>query len=429
MTGITVPTSRSRRPLVILLCAGFISVLGTSMSELALPWFALGTGGGTSHAGVVAFADTAPYVVLQALSGPVVDKWGARASCAAGNALAAVALGAVPVLHLAGALGFGPLCALVAVSAMARGVADCAGNVLLPAVAERTGVPLARAVALSAGAMRGGLIAGAALAGVLLSTVGVTSTLAVTAGAFAVASVLVMSCATATARRPATAPRAGGAPGGYRAELAEGLRFLRGDRLLLGIVVLIAVSNLLDQAFSAVLLPAWVKAHLDSPQALGLITGTIGVGTVAGSVAGAWLGPRLRRSVTFRTGFLLAGAPRFLALCVCSTLAPVLTVSLVAGIAGGLVNPLLGVLQYERIPPRLQARVLGAVKASAWAGIPFGGLLAGLAAGSVGVTAALAATGLAFLLTSLVPFVLPSWRAMDTSPAPAPAEVRCAGSG
>ncbi|MGW2462290.1 MFS transporter [Streptomyces sp. NPDC001761] len=417
MAGPPAPVRRASRPLHGLLAAGFVSVTGTAMSEVAVPWYVLDTTGSTARTGLVAFAETAPYVLLQALSGPLVDRVGARRAYLVGNTLAAGGLAVIPVLGLAGALGLGRLAVLVALAGAARGVSDCAATVLLPVAAERGRLPLARAVALSTGATRTAVIVGSSLAGVLLAATDALRVVAVTAAAFAATAVLAAVCLPAQGQ---TVPRAGDRLSlrRYRSELAEGLRFLRADRLLLGILVLIAVTNLLDQAFSAVLLPAWVKSALDSPQALGLITGAIGAGAVLGSAASVWLAPRLPRLAAFRFGFLLAGAPRLLMLAVATSLAPVLTVSLVAGVMSGLVNPLIGALQYERIPPHLHARVLGAVKASAWVGIPVGGLLAGVLADGIGLRGAILTTGAVLLATTLVPFVMPSWRSMDgTAPA------------
>lgn len=49
--------------------------------------------------------------------------------------------------------------------------------------------------------------------------------------------------------------------------------------------------------------------------------------------------------------------------------------------------------EYERVPRDLQARVLGWLGAVAWAGIPFGALLAGLLVQAADLRTALAADG------------------------------------
>ncbi|MFN8157952.1 MAG: MFS transporter [Candidatus Nanopelagicales bacterium] len=199
----------------------------------------------------------------------------------------------------------------------------------------------------------------------------------------------------------------------YVAELREGFGFLVRDRMLVAIAVLVLVTNLLDQAYSAVMVPVWVHDELGSPLALGLIGGVFGVGAVVGSSVFAWLGPRLPRRRSFAWGFLVGGAPRFVVLALAVVLPPVLAVSLVAGLAVGAINPALAATEYERIPRHLQARVIGALAAVAMAGIPVGGLLGGLAVERLGLDVALLVFGGVYLATTLAPFVFPVWREMD----------------
>jgi MFS family permease len=169
-------------------------------------------------------------------------------------------------------------------------------------------------------------------------------------------------------------------------------------------------------------LPVWVHDRLHRPEALGLVGGTLGVGLLLGVLAGAWLGPRLPRRSTYAVGGLIAASPPFFALAAWASLPPVLTVCVVCGIAGGALNPIIGAVQFERIPPRLQARVLGAAKASAWVGIPFGSLVGGFSADAVGLTGALLGCGALMLATTLAPVVFPVWRELDRPPAAAQAE-------
>ena len=141
---------------------------------------------------------------------------------------------------------------------------------------------------------------------------------------------------------------------------------------------MVLLTNMFDQAYGAVLLPVWVEQEYGSPLGLGAIGGTFGVGAVLGSVLFAWLGPRLPRRGSYAWGFLVGGAPRFFVLAVAATLPPVLAVSFVAGLGVGAINPALASTEYERVPPHLQARVLGALGAVATAGMPLGALLGGL---------------------------------------------------
>jgi hypothetical protein len=83
------------------------------------------------------------------------------------------------------------------------------------------------------------------------------------------------------------------------------------------------------------------------------------------------------------------------------------------GVLGGVLNPILGAVQFERVPLQLQARVLGAVKASAWVGIPFGSLVGGALAQGPGLTAALVTCGSMMLLATFAPLVFPAWRGLE----------------
>lgn len=145
----------------------------------------------------------------------------------------------------------------------------------------------------------------------------------------------------------------------------------------------------------------------------------VGVGALLGSLVSVWLGPRLPRRAAYSIGFLVSGAPRYAVLLLAATLPPIVAVFLLAGVAAGSLNPILAAAMYERVPEHLRARVLGAVKASAWIGMPFGSLLAGAAAEAAGVPITLALTGLVYAAITLAPFVFPAWRGLDRGSAPA----------
>jgi MFS family permease len=134
---------------------------------------------------------------------------------------------------------------------------------------------------------------------------------------------------------------------------------------------------------------------------------------------------RLPRHRTFAVCFLVGGAPRLAVLALGLPLPAVLAVTAVSGLACGAINPLLAGAEYERIPVHLQARVLGASGALAWAGIPVGGLLGGALVERAGLPVALGVAAAVYLLATLLPFVQRAWRGMDrTKDRPEGAEAR-----
>src|SRR4029079_13272963 len=68
----------TRKPLYGWLTSEAISLTGTRVSMVALPWFVLTTTGSATRTGLVALAEMLPLVVLKVLAGPVIDRVGAR---------------------------------------------------------------------------------------------------------------------------------------------------------------------------------------------------------------------------------------------------------------------------------------------------------------------------------------------------------------
>jgi MFS family permease len=405
-------TDNDRRPLRGLLGAVGVSGLGTRMSFLALPWFVLTTTGSATRTGIVAFAEMGPYVGVQALGGPVVDRLGAKRVSVGTDLVAAIFVGLVPGLAALHRLTLPVLILLVVVAGAARGAGDSARDVLVPGVGEIADVPIERSSGFYDGVSRLATLVGMPLAGALVLVTSALNVLAIDAGTFAVSALLVLSFVP-TAAQPQRQTGVVETEASYLASLAEGFRYLLHDRLLMAIAAMVLVTNFVDQAGGAVLSPVWAHEIAHSSLALGLLGGAFSLGAVAGNALTTWLGPRLNRRMTYAVGFFVAGAPRYVALGLAASVSPVLAVAFLGGLGAGGINPVLGAVEYERVPRHLQARVLGAVGASAWAGIPVGSLAGGLAVATFGLRPALFAAAVVYGVATLTPFVFPVWRQMD----------------
>ncbi|MFG2814242.1 MFS transporter [Streptomyces sp. NPDC048410] len=407
--------SRSLRPLAGVLTAMAVSLTGTRVSAVALPWFVLVTTGSATRTGLVAFCEMAPYVAVKAFTGPLVDQAGPRTVSWTTDLVSAVAAAAIPLFHALHLLSFPLLLALVAVIGAARGPGDLAKEVMVPEAAERGEVPLERAVGLSGVIERLAATVGPAVGGSLVALLDPLTCVAVNAGCFALGSLVI---AVAFPRRvarsaEAAARRAGESGAGYWQRFGEGFTFLRTEPLLLTAFVMVAVTNLLDAAFNTVLRPVWARESGHGPAALGLTGSVTGAAAVAGSLIAALLAHRLRRRAVVLIGFLLAGAPRFLILAVDVPLGVVLAVMAVSGFGAGFLNPVLGAVLVERVPRRMLGRVNALGDSLAWAGIPLGGLVAGAAVASAGLVPVLLACGTAYFLTTNLAGLRPEWREMD----------------
>ncbi len=118
--------------------------------------------------------------------------------------------------------------------------------------------------------------------------------------------------------------------------------------------------------------------------------------------------------LTFGLCFLIAGVPRVLVLALDVPFSVAMAATALSGFAAGAINPILAILQYGRIPVRLRARVIGAMTAAAYAGMPVGGLLAGTLSTLTGLGTTLFAFTVVYVLISVPPFVLRTWRELDS---------------
>ncbi|HET7193512.1 MAG TPA: MFS transporter [Nocardioides sp.] len=405
----------TRRPLYGWLTSEAVSITGTRVSMIALPWFVLTTTGSASKTGLVALAELLPLVILKVLGGPIIDRVGPRRVSITCDLLSVLVVGSVPLLYHLGHLSFLGFLLLVAAAGALRGPGDSAKHALIPALVERAGVPLERATGLASTVERGASMLGAVFAGGLISVIGPANALIVDAVSFLLSAV-VLAWAT-VGMRPA-APVEGAAEPPYHQRLAEGWRFLRGDRVLLGIAVMVALTNCLDIAWTTVLVPVWAKEYGGGAAAIGLLFAVFGAAAVAGAMCAAAWGERLPRYRIYLLAFLVGGAPRFAVMAVDSPLWAVLAVAVAGGFAAGFINPILGAVIYERIPAPLVGRVTSLTTAMCFALMPLGGLLGGLLVSSWGLTTAMLAIGAAYFLVTMAPAVDPAWRAMDDRPEP-----------
>ncbi|WP_353953379.1 MFS transporter [Knoellia sp. S7-12] len=403
----------SRRSLYGMLFASSVSIAGTRVSTIALPWLVYTETKSATLTGLVLTAEMAPYVISKALGGPLVDRRGPRAISVAGDLLSGAFLALIPILYAVGQLSLPErvplLLTLVALAGAFRGPGDGARNAMIPAVADASGVPLERITGLDSTLDRASGLLGAGIGGLLVGAFGAAQTVAVTAGA-AFLSALVVSLFI-----PRVSLGDAEESGSYFTRLQTGASFLGKDRLLRSILAMIAVTNLLEAAYISVMLPVWVHDHGHGPELIGLLGILFGGAAVASSVLATTMAGRFSRRTAYLAGFTLAGAPRYLALALGAPLWLIIGSNVIAGLGNGFINPTIGAIFFERVPRHIVGRVGSLADALAWAGLPVGGVVGGVVVGAFGAAPALGAAGAAYLVSTTVPGLRPEWRDMDRS--------------
>lgn len=403
-TGLDVEQTRSRRGRFGLLAANIVSLSGTRLSMIALPWFVVVTTGSAAQTGLAAFAQMGPYVVAKMLAGPLVDRLGARTVILVGEAASAVAIGLIPLLYYVEALPFWMFLGAVALVGAFSGPADGAKTAAIPIVAKQAYVPYERVTGLF-GAVEGlATTIGAALAGALVALIGAVPSLVLTAMTFATGAVII-----AATLRPSRST----AHGGYITQFREAVDFVRKDRLLVALCAMLGATNLLNQALFAVALPIWAAHAGHGPEAVGLLAAVMSGAAVLTSLLVSLIGHQFPRRVTYLIGFLVGGAPRFLVLAIDVPLPIVTMVFVVSGLGIGVLNPIITTVTLERLPQSMVGRGSALISSVAWAGIPFGGLVAGGLISMFAISPALLTLGVGYLLATLIPALAPTWKQMD----------------
>lgn len=410
----------SRKPFAALAVAEAFSISGTRLSQIAVPWLVLTMTGSAVWTGVVGFAEMLPYVVAKALGGPIVDRIGAKAVAMTSDSCSVLIVGVIPLLQWAGMLQLVWLVPISALMGAVRGPSDGAKSALVPVVADQGAVPLEQVTGVMGAIERLGGTVGAAAAGAVVAMIGAPQALLVNAVTFAVAAAFISrGVPSATSQRPQEVSGQAGAEASYRQQLVEGWHFLRGDAVLVGITTMVSVTNLLDQAWTAVLLPVWAHDTGQGAGAVGLVLAVMAGPSILGALTAAAVGERLPRLPIYTLCFVVAGIPRFSIFAFDTPMWAMAAVLAVVGFVSGFCNPILGAVIFERIPRHLVGRVSALNTSLCWSLIPFGGLLGGGLAALVGLRAATMTVGVAYFWVALMPLVRKSFREFDKRPATA----------
>jgi hypothetical protein len=396
MSGPSLLRDRGVRALV---SAETISMAGSQMTYVVLPWFVLITTGSPARMSVVVAAEMLPVALFGLASGAVTARIGARRTMLICDAARAILFTAIPTLHLMGMLSFASLVALVFLVGIFMVPHASAQRVIVPElVGEDFGRVGETQSLLQVGMAISGIV-GPALGGVLIAVLGETNVLYFDAASYAVSFVLLGIWV-----RPAKAVHDdSNEPRG----VLDGVRFLFRDRLLRAWMLSITGINVVWSALGVAMPVLVLERYGDRPEVLGYVFGAFGLGAVVGALASFRIIGRVDGILLATTA--AAGQTVALWLLFPDLPWPALAA---AGAAIGLFFPFLNSVvvttRTMRTPPPLRPAVHTAAVTVATILSPLGALAAGPALGAYGLTAVLAAVlaantlcGFAFALAGI----------------------------
>ena len=399
--------TRQRQPIFALFAANAISLTGNVLAVVAIPWFVLQTTGSATQTGITGFFTILPVIVAAFFGGSLVDRLGFKRASIIADITSGVAIALIPLLYQFFGLAFWQLLILVFIGNLLDAPGGTARAALVPDLAKLANLRFERATASTQGIERGSRMIGAPLAGLLITVFGSANVLWIDAATFLI-SALIVAVFVPRLAHPATQEKSQS----YLAELGDGLRFIRRDALIFALMLTVMVTNFLDTPSGSVIIPVYVKNTSGSAIDLGLFFAAIGAGSLIGAIIFGAIGHRLPRRATFISMFVIVGL-RFWVLAVQPPMWILLLVWVIAGFAAGPLNPIMGVIEYERIPANMRGRVFGTMTAGAYLAIPVGMLLVGLALEQIGMTWTVLLMGAGYLVTTLSMIVNPAIREMD----------------
>ena len=270
---------RESRQYRVLYVGELFAFLGSQLTVVAVPLQVYLLTNSSLAVGLVGLAQLGPLLVCSLVGGAVVDAvdrrillvWVQLARGALAIGLVANALRPQPMLW--------PLYALTAAGAGLQAVDAPARTAAIPALVSRELLPAA--AALHQILMQVGLVAGPALAGLVVARAGLAAAYAIEVATFVVASLL------AVVLRPLP-PGKGAARAGI-ASVREGFRFLRGRRALQGAFLI--DLNAMVFGMPRALFPALGTGLFQGgPGTVGLLYAAPGAGALLGALTAGWVG-------------------------------------------------------------------------------------------------------------------------------------------
>jgi MFS family permease len=400
---------RSRNFRLLVMC-NVISVSGSAVSFVAVPFAVLAIGGSASDVGYVATAGLIPLILFLLLGGVVADRLPRHQVLVAANALQALAQAAAATLILTGQARIWSLMALAAAGGIGTGLAYPASQGLLPQTVPADQRPQANA--LDRTGRNAASIGGSALGGLLVGAAGPGWALAIDAASFAMAGAL-----RAGLRFPILPP---GPASSMLHELREGWHEFISRRWLWVIAAQFAFLIAVSAGTVNVLGPLVTDSRLGGARSWGFIVAAYAAGAVIGGLI----------MIRYRPQRMLLAAissvPAFSALLFALAVPLAVPLDIAAAFFAGGCLEVFGVswattLQQE-IPAEKLSRVSSYDALGGYALTPVGTAIAGPLAAAFGTAAVLTAGGVLIVLLPLLVLLVPEVRHLRRRPpAPRPA--------
>jgi MFS family permease len=363
------------RSLLGIVTAELVSLTGTSMTFVALPWFVLVTTGSAARMGWVLAAELAPLAFFGIATGTIVTRLGAKRSMLLADAARGPLMTLVPILWWTGHLSFAALLTATFAVGSFSALYYPSARLILPEVVGEDERLVASAGALISGANQITQILGPVLAGVLIAATSPATVLVVDAGTYVLSFVVIAAVVRGGKRVEQTAESKG---------VFAGIRYLAHDPLLGPMLLVACLINMVAQGL-IVGINALAYFHYGAnPHVAGFLFGAFGGGALLGAILAQQLTQRVELLKLAALAIVAMPLPLWLLTIALPWPAAMVVLGAFAFFTPLVNAPIIGVLTV-RTPAALRPKVMTAVITVATFAGPLGFLVAGQAIGRVSI--------------------------------------------
>lgn len=362
-----------------------VSELGTQVSQLAIPLAAISLLHATAvEVGVLAAAGYLPLALFGLPAGAWVDRMHRRRVLMAADLSRAAVLASIPVAHAFGRLSIAQLWIVALLVGGLSVFFDVAYASYLPMLVTRA--DLARGNSRLQVSEQGAGVVGPGLAGWLIGLVGAPFAIATDAASYLGSALFVSRIEHREPPLDSTAGRSGTA-----AQIAEGLRYVVGQRHLRGIAVAAGLINLFGRMMVVALPIYLVRSVGYSPSAIGIVFALGAVGFLLGAAFAERVTGILGTGLTIVIGGTVAStALLFFAAPPARAAGPFVAAGMfVYGIGALSFTVANATLRHLTTPTELLGRTTASMRLLVWVAQPIAALLGGVLGSRIGLHATL----------------------------------------
>lgn len=339
------------RQFVLAQLANFASIVGGSITFIALPWLSLViTKSSTASALVIAFT-AIPVILLSPFMGSIIDKFGRRRSAIWFELGQGILVAAVPLFNDAFGITIVSLVVLSVIKNIFGPGSQAARKSLVPDVAEKGGLSLDRANSIHESVFAAGFAVGPAIAAFLIASIDVYAAFWA-AGVAALVSTIAMAMIRVTERQEHDPNEE---KGNVFVFALQGIKTLGRIRVLGLVFAGFLMLSVVYIPTEMVLLPRYFN-EIHDPRGLGILITTMAGMSMLTSLAFEWLHKRIGYANILRIaigGVAVAMLPM-------SFLPPqwlMITLGAILGAVWGPISPLLNTVIQKLVAANLRGRV------------------------------------------------------------------------